>query len=414
MSAGIGYVERDRLAAESFCRAAGDLKHVIYVGGLLPEGTGGSRHLLSRAEIGGILARHLPVTEFRAGPIIGSGSASFEMIRYLTERLPLIVAPHWIRNEVQPIAIRDVLSYLIAALERGPSGIVDIGSDPLTFADMMAEYARIRRLQRLIVSVPGIFPPAVGAKWVGLLTPIPQSIVVALLNGMVEPLFVTSSRARDLFPAIKPISYRKATALALRRIRQQAVETRWSGAQSEASTYEFHDYEGLVREVRTLHVHARPETVFRVFSGLGGERGWLVWNWAWWARGTLDWFLGGPGIGRGRRDPDELLAGETVDFWRVELVRPPRLLRLRAEVRLPGRGWLQWETKAEGEGTRLTQTASFSPEGLPGTLYWYVLYPFHRMIFTDLIRAIAKQAVDGSPVMTNVGRRRGKLGSRVA
>jgi len=407
MSAGIGYVTRDCVAAEGFCRVATDLRHLIYVGGLLPRGIGVSRHLRSRAEIGGILARHMPVTEFRAGPIIGSGSASFEMIRYLTERLPLIVAPHWIRNEVQPIAIRDVLSYLVGALERGPSGIVDIGSDPLTFAEMMYEYARIRRLRRLIVSVPGIIPPAVGARWVGLATPIPRPIVAALLEGMAKPPLVSSPRAHELFPTIKPISYRKATLLALRRVRQQAVETRWSGAQSEASTYEFRDYQGLVREVRTLHVHARPETVFRVFSGLGGERGWLVWKWAWWARGTLDRLLGGPGIGRGRRDPDELLPGEALDFWRVELVRPPRLLRLRAEAKLPGRGWLQWETKAEGEGTRLTQTASFSPEGLPGTLYWYLLYPFHRMIFTDLIQAIGKQALAASPSMTRVGRPRG-------
>lgn len=415
MSAGSGYVQRDRLAAEGFCRVAGDLKHLVYLGGLLPAGAGVSRHLRSRAEIGRILASRVPVTEFRAGPIIGSGSASFEMIRYLTERLPLIVAPHWIRNEVQPIAVRDVLSYLVGALERGPSGVVEIGSDRLTFAEMMREYARTRRLRRLLVSVPGILPPAVGAKWVGMLTPIPNAIVVALVEGMVRPPVVTSGRARELFPSIKPISYRKATLLALRRIRQQAVETRWSGAQTEPSTYEYRDSEGLVREVRTLHVSARPEAVFRAFTGLGGERGWLVWNWAWRARGALDRLVGGPGLGRGRRDPDRLLAGEAVDFWRVELVRPPRLLRLRAEAKLPGRGWLQWEVKAEGEGTRLTQTASFSPRGLPGTLYWYVLYPFHRMIFTDLIEAIGRQALALLPArtMSDIERRKRDLGHRL-
>jgi len=392
MYAGGDFAERDRIAAENFCRAAGPLQHVVYVGGLQPAAPRVSEHLRSRAKIGRILAEHFPTTELRAGPIIGSGSASFEMIRYLTERVPVILAPSWVRNAVQPIAVRDVLSYLIYALERGPLVILEIGSDPMTFADMILRYAEVRGLRRIIVPLPPVLPPRVGARLVGLVTPIPNALAIPLVESMVRPLRADTSRARALFPEVEPIPYRRAVELALRRIREQAVETRWSGALREPQTYELRDYEGMIREVRTLHVEASPEQVFRVFSSLGGDRGWLVWNWAWRARGMLDRLWGGPGLRRGRRDPRELLPGEVVDFWRVERVRPPRLLRLRGEVRMPGRGWLQWETKRERGGTRLRQVASFAPDGLPGALYWYLLYPFHRLIFTDMIREIGRLA----------------------
>ena len=392
MASGGDFARRDRRAAENFARAARGLGHVIYLGGLLPPDGSTSKHLLSRAEIGRILAHAFPTTELRAGPIIGSGSASFEMLRYLTERLPVILAPRWVLNEVQPIGVRDVLSYLTAALERGPSGIVEIGGDRLSFKEMILGYARVRGLRRVVISLPPIVPAAVGARWVGLLTPIPNALAVPLVEGMVHSLVVSDPRAQRLFPDIQPMPYSATVRRALHRIRQRAVETRWSGARTEARAYELRDSEGMIREIRRLHVEALPEDVFRVFSGLGGERGWLVWRWAWWSRGVLDGFLGGPGLRRGRRDPQELLPGEAVDFWRVEEVEPPRLLRLRAEVKLPGRGWLQWEAEREGRGTRLTQTASFAPDGLPGVLYWHLLYPFHRMIFTDMIRAIGAGA----------------------
>jgi hypothetical protein len=360
---------------------------------LQPERRLLSQHLHSRAEIGRILSLHLPTTELRAGPIIGSGSASFEMLRYLTERLPLIIAPSWIKNEVQPIAIRDVLAYLIAALERGPSEIVEIGGDRLTYQQMMEAYARKRRLRRLIIAVPPVVPAWIGARFIGLITPIPSSLAVPLVEGMTQPLVVKDDRAKTLFGDIKPIHYWKAVKLAVRRVQDQAVETRWSGTLTNEPTYEHRDLRGLVREVRSLHVEAAPDTVFRAFSSLGGDRGWLTWKWAWRLRGFIDRLLGGPGLNRGRRDPQELLAGEVVDCWRVEVVDPPRLLRLRGEMKLPGRAWLQWKAEPERGGTRLTQTAGFAPQGLAGAMYWYVLYPFHRLIFTDLIKAIGRLAV---------------------
>ncbi len=391
MYAGDDFAQQDREAADNFCQAAQALRHVVFLGGLLPRSRI-SEHLRSRAEIGQILADYLPTTEFRAGPIIGSGSASFEMLRYLTERLPVMIGPSWVNNTIQPIAVRDVLSYLLAAIDVGPSGVVEIGADRLTYKEMMAVYAEVRGLRRWITSVPPVLPVAVGARFCGIVAPIPNALVVPLVHGMVRDLTVVDERAQQLFPDIKPICYRKAVKLALCRIQQQAVETRWSGAQTDDPTYTHRDCRGLVREVRSRHIEAHPEAVFRVFASLGGERGWLTWNWAWKVRGFLDKLIGGPGLRRGRRDPNELLNGEVVDFWRVELIEQPRVLRLRAEAKLPGKAWLQWETVPERGGTRLTQTAAFAPRGLPGALYWYLLYPFHRLIFTAMIKAIGEQA----------------------
>ena len=394
MYAGKDFAQRDRQAAVNFCLAASGLKHVIYLGGLLPELGSLSTHLHSRAEIGRILGLHLPTTELRAGPIIGSGSASFEMVRYLTERLPLMVAPNWVKNRIQPIAVRDVLAYLIAALERGPSGIVEVGGQPLTYKQMLQQYARERQLPRCIVAVPPILPAWIGARFISLTTPIPGSLVVPLVEGMTQPLVVSGNRAEEIFSDIKPIPYEKAVRLALRRIQDQAVETRWTGTASDEPTYEHHDLRGLIREVRSLHIAAAPESVFRAFSSLGGERGWLTWQWAWKVRGFIDRVMGGPGLVRGRRDAQELHAGEVVDFWRVETVHNPRLLRLRGEMKLPGRAWLEWEAIPERGGTRLTQTAAFVPRGLLGAMYWYTLYPFHRLIFTDMIEALGRLAVE--------------------
>lgn len=392
MYSGSDYAEHDRHAVFNFLRAAQNLKHVIYLGGLLPCTEQVSEHLRSRAEVGEILRRELPTTELRAGPIVGSGSASFEMIRYLTERLPVMITPKWISNEVQPIAVRDILSYLVLALDREPQGIVEVGADRLTFRQMMEVYAEVRGLKRLIISVPPVLAPRLAALWISLFTSIPNSLVVPLVEGIIHPLVADTERAREIFPEVKPISYRRAVELALIRIHQDEVETHWSGALGDAPTYKLSDLEGLIRETRTLNVNISPELVFRSFSSLGGERGWLVWRWAWWLRGILDKLAGGPGLRRGRRHPADILPGEALDFWRVEKVDPPRLLRLRAEMKLPGLAWLQWETFPSGSGTVLVQTAMFAPKGLGGTLYWYGLYPFHKMIFSDLIGAIAKDA----------------------
>ena len=389
------FAERDRRAAENFVAAGRHLEHVIYLGGLLPEADEVSKHLASRAEVGEILRAGLPTTEFRAGPVVGSGSASFEMVRYLTERLPAMIAPRWILNEVQPIAVRDILGYLSLGLEREPAGIYNVGASPLTFKGMMQEFARVRGLRRLIVPVP-VLAPRLAALWVGLVTPIPNRLAVPLVEGVVHPVVADTTRARSDFPEITPLEYREAVARALQQTTENAVATRWSGALGSAPAFELSQSEGMIRETRSYRTSADPTTTFQTFSSLGGDRGWLFWSWAWSLRGLLDRLVGGPGLRRGRRHPTELEPGDAMDFWRVERVEPPKLLRLRAEMKVPGRAWLQWEAVPEDGGTRLVQTALFEPVGLSGHLYWNLLYPFHKIIFSGLVRSIAARAEGGA------------------
>lgn len=387
-----GFQDVDRRAAENFVSASpASLRRVIYLGGLLPDGEGRSEHLRSRAEVGKILRESLPALEFRAGPIVGSGSASFEMVRYLTERLPAMVAPRWIENMVQPIAIDDVLAYLVEAAGSQARGIVEIGADRLSFRRMMETYAEARGLRRRIIAVP-VLAPRIAGLWVGLVTPIPNRLAVPLMEGIVEPVVADPVRAALLFPRIVPMSYRQAVAAALDS--GVEIETRWSGALHDSQPYELVDREGMMRETRSLDVDATPDRLFAAFSSLGGEKGWMRWNFAWKIRGWIDRLAGGPGLRRGRRDPRVLLAGEALDFWRVEKIEPARLLRLRAEMKVPGRAWLQWEVIPQGNRSKLVQTAIFEPRGLSGVLYWYALYPLHGRIFSDLARAIADEAED--------------------
>ncbi len=391
MATGRDFVARDRDAAYNFVAAARDVGRVIYLGGLLPDTDHISPHLASRGEVGEILRGGLPTVEFRAGPVIGSGSASFEMVRYLTERLPAMIAPRWISNQVQPIAIRDVVSYLLAALDRGDDGVYSVGSDPLTFKEMMEAFAEVRGLRRLIVPVP-VLAPRLAALWVGLVTPIPNKLAVPLIEGVVHPVVADTSAARRDFPDIEPLRYKDAVRRALESIGLGAVDTRWSGALGSAPAIELTSREGMVREVRRHYTSATPEEVFKILTSLGGDRGWLYWNWAWSVRGALDRLVGGPGLRRGRRDPNVVLPGDAVDFWRVEAVEEPRLVRLRAEMKVPGKAWLQWETEADERGTWVIQTALFAPVGLTGTLYWNLLYAIHAVIFSGMVRRIAAEA----------------------
>jgi uncharacterized protein YbjT (DUF2867 family) len=392
MRSGAHFEELDRKASRNFASAAVKVPHVIYLGGLQSKAAAPSPHLQSRAEVGRILSEKLRITEFRAGPIIGSGSASFEMVRYLTERLPIMIAPRWIQNQIQPLAVRDVLQYLISALDQPPAGIVEIGTRPLTFKKMLEQYAKARGLKRLILPIPVLAPKTAGL-WVGLLTPIPNSMAVPLIEGILHPLRADTTKARRLFPHIVPISYRKAVDLALEKMLAGTLETHWSGALGHTSPiYQLSDEEGQIREVRTRIVNASPEEVYREFSNLGGNKGWLAWNWAWITRGLVDRIMGGPGLRRGRRHPTELLPGEAVDFWRVEVAEPPHLLRLRAEMKVPGKAWIQWEAIPEQEKTRLVQTAIFTPRGLTGALYGHALYPAHQIIFSRLADTLARNA----------------------
>jgi len=400
MLGGKGFDDRDRRAAGAFATAVCDCPHVIYLGGLLPSAEGGhvSEHLTSRAETGKVLRQQLAerVTEFRAGPVIGSGSASFEMVRYLTERLPIMITPRWVKNQVQPIAIRDVLTYLQRALDVGPSGIVEIGADVLTFQQMMEVYAACRGLTKRIIIRTPLLAPGLAARWCGFFTPIPNRLAVPLVHGLVQPLTAETSRADELFADVEPMPYREAVERALARTEKSTVETRWSGALGASEHVAMTDEEGLIREVRRVQVSAPTEVVYRAFSSLGGRKGWLVWGWAWTLRGWIDKLVGGPGLRRGRRDPVDLHEGESLDFWRVERVYRPALLRLRAEMKVPGKAWLQFEAAPAGEErSTLTQTALFEPKGLFGWLYWYGLYPLHVLIFKAMARAIGRDAEAG-------------------
>lgn len=388
---GDDYAERERRFATNFANAAQDVEKAIYLGGLLPNDGEVSEHLTSRADVGRILRDNCPTTEFRAGPIIGSGSASFEMVRYLTERLPIMVTPKWVKNPVQPIAVRNVLEYLIEAIEKEPLGVVDIGGNVLQFVEMMKEFAEVRGLKRIIIPVP-VLSPLLSGMWVGLITPIPNSLAIPLVKGIINPVIANTAKAEIHFPEINPIHYKEAVKSALKNIRNLTTETRWSSSLGRNDDYKLTDKEGLIKEVRTVLTDASPKAVFKSFTSIGGENGWLAWNWAWKLRGWFDSLIGGPGLSRGRRHPTKVNVGEVLDFWRVEDLEENHLILLKAEMKLPGRAWLQFEAIPKGDQTQLVQTAMYAPKGFIGLAYWYALFPAHLFLFSKMARNIAKGA----------------------
>ncbi len=396
------FSSRDIKAATNFANAAAEagVENIIYLGGLGDPDAELSEHLQSRHETGDALRKSgVSVTEFRAGMIVGSGSLSFEMVRNLTERLPVMIAPRWVYTNTQPIAIRDVLGYLVAALETPESKgqIIEIGApEALRYADMIMTYARIRGLRRLIIRVP-LLTPRLSSYWVHWITPVSAGIAQPLIEGLRNELIVTDQSAKTLFPTIDPLDFETAVRLALARMEEGDIETVWSDAlassQGDVKPVHLTKEQGLYIERRQKTVQASPSAVYQAFSGLGGNRGWPL-TWMWQLRGSLDRLIGGVGMRRRRRHPDRLRQGEALDFWRVELVQPDRLLRLRAEMKLPGRGWLQFESQPrEDGGTDLVQTSYFAAKGLPGLLYWYGLYPFHSLVFSRMIDAVAHRAI---------------------
>lgn len=389
MYSGDDFASRERDYAENFAEASAGIKNVIYLGGLLPGGETVSEHLKSRAEVGAILRRNRSATEFRAGPIIGSGSASFEMVRYLTERLPIMVVPRWVRNHVQPIAVRNVIEYLVAALEKEPQGIIDIGADVLSFRGMMETFAEVRGLKRIMIPVP-VLTPLLSGLWVGLITPVPNSLAVPLVQGIINPVLADTTDADTIFPSIRPMPYREAVERALQKIAEHATETRWTDSLGRGETYKLTDKEGMIKEVRTVNTDASTTSIFKSFTSIGGENGWLAWNWAWKIRGWLDSLIGGPGLKRGRRHPTELQVGDALDFWRVEGLEQDKYLLLRAEMKLPGKAWLKFEAVPNGGRTKLVQTAIYAPKGLLGLLYWYALFPAHLFLFGRMAERIAQ------------------------
>ena len=394
--------DRDIQAARNFGDIAKqqNVDRILYLGGLGDPDDQLSEHLASRQKTGSILRESgVSVTEFRAAIVVGSGSKSFEMVRYLTERVPLMICPSWVYSKVQPIAIRNVLQYLVSAIEKPQTRdeIIEIGgSSIITYADMMKIYAEVNELKRILVPVP-VLSPTLSSHWVHWMTPIPASLARPLIEGLKNDVIVQSDKAQKLFPEISPLSYKRAVELAIARIDTDDVETTWNDALISSKGDEepviLKTKEGLNIERRIKTVHVPSQQVFETFSSLGGKKGWPVFQWAWKLRGILDRLVGGVGFRRGRRHPKELRVGDALDFWRVEAIKPGELLRLRAEMKLPGKAWLEFQAIEQDRiTTKLVQTAYFAPKGLLGLLYWYGIYPFHSLIFSKMIEKLAEQS----------------------
>ena len=402
MSSGSGFDDVDVRAARNFGQAAREagVNRIIYLGGLGDPQADLSRHLRSRQETGEALREGgVPVTEFRAAVIVGAGSISFEMVRYLVERLPVMVCPRWIYSRIQPIAIDDLLDYLVSALKAPESRgrTVEIGGkDVTTYKGLMLGYAKARGLRRLLLPVP-VLTPRLSSYWVHWMTPIPAKVTEPLVDGLRNDVVVTNDLARTLFPGVEPQDYASAIAGVMRELEAGRIDTAWSDAAGAPAEPEeavrLESSQGMIVERRRRRVAAPAREVYRAFTGIGAARGWYFANWLWRLRGMLDRLLGGAGLRRGRRHPDDLRVGDALDFWRVEALEADRLLRLRAEMKVPGRAWLQYEVREAPDGTsQLEQTAAFIPKGLIGLAYWYGLYPLHAWIFSGLVKAVARRA----------------------
>jgi uncharacterized protein YbjT (DUF2867 family) len=396
MASGKHYIERDLLAASNFTHLASEagVEHIIYLGGLADPRANIGRHMRSRIETGERLRQgDVPVTEFRASIIIGSGSISFEMIRFIAEQFPIMVGPRWLHHRAQPIAIQDMLGYLIAALETPSSRgrVYEVGGpEVMSYAETMLVYARIRGLKRLLVTLP-IIPLWLMVYFIAKLTPVPASIASPLIDGMRSDSVVRDDSARRTFTMIQPVGYHAAVSDALNQLSPKNIEPVW---ENDENFVKIVKHEGFFIESRRIALDASPEAVFRSFTGLGGKHGWLYMNWLWRLRGFIDRLVGGPGL-RGRQVGQALMVGDVVDFYRVEALNNARMMRLRAELKAPGAGWMEWSVKPQIDGgVLLTQTAFFAPKGVNGFLYWYLLYPIHRLVFQGLIEQIARISRD--------------------
>ena len=398
------FESQDRIAAENFAIAASlaGVRRIVYLGGLGNPDERLSKHLRSRQETGDVLrAHHSQVVEFRASIVIGSGSLSFEMIRALVERLPIMICPRWVQVKAQPIAIEDLLEYLIAALElpTTASQVYEIGGpDQVSYGQIMLEYARQRGLTRWMIPVP-LLTPYLSSLWLGLVTPLYARVGRKLVESLRNPTLVSSNLARTVF-TVRPRSIRDAIARALVNEDREFAETRWSDALSAAGdsqSWGGDRYGSRLVDSRTVTVNVPPEQAFAPIRRIGGQTGWYYGNWLWSIRGFLDLLCGGVGVRRGRRHPENLQVGEPLDFWRVEVFEPSHRLRLKAEMKLPGRAWLEFEVSPCGDGSTIRQTAIFDPLGLAGLLYWYGIYPLHQFVFAGMLRNLALAAERAGP-----------------
>lgn len=393
----------ERSLATKFAVAANLAKvsRMVYLGGIIADTENLSPHLKARTETGEILrAAGVPTIELRAGVVIGSGSASFEMLRYLTERLPIMTVPKWVNNRIQPIAIRDVLRYLVgaAALDPKISGDFDIGGpEVFTYRQMMMQYAAAAGLRkRIIIPIP-VLTPRLSSGWVGLVTPVPYTLAKRLVASLKNEVVARDARIRDLIP--DPVGgltpFARAVQLALKRIKDANVETRWTNASVPGTPSDplptDPEWAGgtLYQDVRTVDSADPIEVVWARVESIGGDNGYSTATWAWRLRGLMDKLVGGVGLRRGRRDPNHLIEGEALDFWRVEAIDRPNLLRLRAEMKMPGLAWLEFRLEKTATGTRVTQRAIYAPRGLLGHLYWASVWPMHGIVFPSMVKQVA-------------------------
>jgi uncharacterized protein YbjT (DUF2867 family) len=400
LGTGPDFEAREMQCATNFAAVAKEagVKRIIYLGGLGDHEGELSAHLRSRQEVGRLLhATGVPLVEFRASIVLGSGSLSFEMIRALVERLPIMIMPRWVSVESQPIAVEDLLDYLQQTLDLPGAEshrVYEIGgADRVTYAGLMREYARQRNLTRVMVPVP-VLTPGLSSLWLGLVTPLFAPVGRVLIESIKHPTVVRDQRARRDFD-LQPVGVDAAIASALRSEDRDFAETRWSDATSAIATRRtwggVHVGSRIV-DSRTRKVTRSAAQAFAPIRRIGGKTGWYFGNWLWQLRGLLDLLMGGVGMRRGRRDPDRLNVGDVVDCWRVEAIEPDRRLRLTAEMRLPGRAWLEFEVEEDAAASIIRQTAVYDPAGLTGLFYWYVLYPVHAVLFRGLLRGIAKTA----------------------
>ena len=395
------YADDDRRGAKNFAsaaRAAG-VRRIVYLGGL-GGGEKLSAHLESRQEVGRILRESgVPTIEFRASIVLGSGSLSFEVIRALVEKLPVMVTPRWVHTRTQPIGIEDLVAYLIEALEHPEheSGVYEIGGpDQVSYGDLMREYAGLRGLRRVMIPVP-VLSPRLSGLWLALVAPAHARVGRELVAGLRNETVVRDDRALRVF-RVRPRGVQQALARALAKEDSAFAATRWTdalSAQGPAPNWGGLKFGSRRVDSRVAWVSRSPELAFRPIARIGGTAGWYYGNRLWRLRGGLDWLVGGPGMRRGRRDPETLLPGDTLDFWRVEAVEPGRLLRLVAEMRLPGRAWLQFEVTAQEGGSLIRQTALFDPLGLGGLIYWYALWAIHQLVFAGMLRSLVREAESG-------------------
>ncbi len=407
LAVGAEFEEKDRRTAEVVAHAVREagVGRLVYLGGLEPPDEELSPHLRSRAEVARVLlGSGVPTVVLRAAVVLGSGSASFEMLRYLTERLPVMVTPRWVHSRIQPIAIRDVLRYLVGVATLPPDvhRCFDIGGpDVMDYAHMMQRYAEVTGLpKRRILPVP-IFTPSLSSHWVGVITPVPASIARPLVESLRNTVVCAEHDIAQYVPDPPEglLGFDDAVRLAVQKVKDHAVATRWTGASVPGAPSDplpsDPDWAGgsLYLDERTRETGASPDSLWRVVEGIGGETGWYSFPLAWEVRGWLDRAVGGVGLRRGRRDPRDLYVGDALDWWRVEELEEGRLLRLRAEMRVPGLAWLEFHVERSDAGrTRLRQKATFHPHGLLGHLYWWSVSPFHGVVFGSMVRNITRTA----------------------